>query len=49
MPVPLRVRECIIVRGTDKGNIECLNKDNYATVLFIVGINIEIVLQNKCC
>ena len=45
----LRVGDCVLVRGTDKGYIECLNKYNYVTVLFIVGRNIEIVPHNQCC
>ena len=43
----MRVGECVIVRGTYKAYIECLNKDKYVTIWFIVGINIEIVPQNK--
>ena len=37
------------MRGTDKGYTEYLNEDNYVTVLFIVGINTEIVPHNQCC
>ena len=48
MPAPLRVRDCILVRVTDKGYIECLNKDNYDNVWFIIGRNTEIVPQNQC-
>ena len=36
MIATLRVGDCVLVRGTDKGYIECLNADNYVTVLFIV-------------
>ena len=39
MPAPLRIGECIQVRGTYKGYIELLNKDNYVNVWFIVGRN----------
>ena len=49
MPEPLRVRDCVIVRGADKGYIEYINKDNYVTVLFIFGRNIEVMPQNECC
>ena len=49
MPETLRVRDCVLVRGTDKGYIECLNKDNYVTVFLIVGRNTEIVTHNQCC
>ena len=49
IPAPLRVADCAIVRGTDKGYIEFLNKDNYVTILFIVERNTEIVPQNQCC
>ena len=48
MPATLMVRDCVLVRGTDKGYIECLNEDNYVTVLFILGINTKIVPHNKC-
>ena len=37
------------MRGTDKGYTEYLNEDNYVTVLFIVGINTEIVPHNQYC
>ena len=43
MPAHLIIRECILVRSTNKGYIECLNKDSYLTVCFIVGINTQIV------
>ena len=43
------VRESVLVRGTDKGYIEYLKKDNYVTVLFIVEINTYIVPNNQCC
>ena len=49
MPATLMVRDCVLVRGTDKGYIECLNEDNYVTVFYIVRINAEIVPQNQCC
>ena len=49
IPAPLRVKYCVIVRGVDKGYIECLNKYNYVTVWFIVGRNIAIVPQKQCC
>ena len=49
MPATLRVGDCVLVRGTDKCYIECINEDNHITVLFIVGINTEIVTQNKYC
>ena len=45
---PLRVRDCVLVRGTYKGCIEYLNKDNYVTVLFIIERNTEIVPHNQC-
>ena len=48
MPEPFRVGDFVLVWGTDKGYIECLNKYNYGTVLFIVGRNKEIVTQNQC-
>ena len=37
------------MRGADKGYIECLNEDNYVTVLFIVGRNTDIIPQNQFC
>ena len=40
---------CIIMRGADISYRECLNKDNYVTVWFIVGINTDIVPQNQYC
>ena len=43
MPAPLRIRDYVIVRGTYKGYVEYLNKDNYVTVWFIVGKNTEIL------
>ena len=49
MPAPLRVGDCVIVRGADKCCIECLNEDNYVTVLFIIGRNKEIVPHNNFC
>ena len=49
IPAPLRVKYCVIVRGVDKGYIECLNKYNYVTVWFIVGRNIAIVPQKQRC
>ena len=49
MPAPLRVGDYILVRGTDKCYIECINKDNFVTILFIVGRNTVIVPQNKYC
>ena len=49
MPALLTFGDCILVRGTDKGYIECINKDNYVTVYFIVGRNTDIVTQNQCC
>ena len=47
MPELLRVGDFILVRGIDKGYIECLNGDNFAAVLFIVEKNTEIVPQNQ--
>ena len=48
MSSPMRVRECLLVRGIYKGYIEYLNKDNYVTVLFIIERNTEIVPHNQC-
>ena len=49
MPEPLQFGYYVIVRGTDKCYINCLNEDNYVTVWFIVRRNIEIMPQNQCC
>ena len=46
---PLKVGDCVLVKGTYKGYIEWLNKYNYVTVLFIVGINTKIVTKYQCC
>ena len=48
MPEPLQFGYYVIVRGTDKCYINCLNEDNYVTVWFIVRRNIEIMPQNQC-
>ena len=45
IPAPLQIKDCFLVRGTDKDYIEYLNEDNYVTVWFIVGRNTEIVPQ----
>ena len=37
------------MRCTNRGYIECLNKYNYVTVLFIFGINVDIVPHNQFC
>ena len=44
---PSIIRECIIVRVTDKGDIEFIKEDNYVTVFLIVGRNTEIVPHNQ--
>ena len=49
MSAALRVADCVLLMGTDKGYIECLKKDNYVTVWFIVGRNTEILPHNQCC
>ena len=49
MPTPFRVRDYVLLRGTCRGYIECLNKYNNVTVLFIVGRNKKIVTLNQCC
>ena len=41
--------DCIIVTSTDKSYTKYLNKNNYVTVWFIVGINIEILPHDQCC
>ena len=42
-------KDCILVSGTDKGFIECLNNNKCFTVRFIAERNIEIVPKNECC
>ena len=49
MPAPLQIGNCGVVRDTYKVYKELLNKDNYVTVWFIVGINIDTVPHNQCC
>ena len=39
MPAPLHIRDCVLLRGADKGYIEYYNEDKYVTVWFIVGKN----------
>ena len=39
MPAVFWVRECALMRITDKYYIECLDKDNYITVWFIAAVN----------
>ena len=48
MPEPLRVRDCVLTRVTDKGYIYFININDYLNLLFIVGRNAEIVTHNKC-
>ena len=43
------LKYCVIVKGTYKGYIKFLNKNNYVTVLFIVGRNTNIVPQDQFC
>ena len=45
----MRVVDCILVRGTDKIYIECINEENYVTVLSIIARNTEIVPHDQCC
>ena len=48
MPAPIRVRDFVLVSGTDKFYIECLNEVKYVTYFFIVDRNTELVPQNQC-
>ena len=46
---PFWVVDCVLMRRTYKGDIGCLNEDNYVTGWFIFGINIDIMPPDQCC
>ena len=45
MPALFLIGDCVIVRVTYKGYIECLNEDNHVTVWLIFGRNTDIFPQ----